>query len=408
VADDPTHRRSPSVTPTPVSAPAPTLPPGYAELLEALKADIRASRVRAAAAANRELLALYWRIGAAIVARQAEAGWGARVLDRLATDLQAAFPGVEGFSRRNLYRMRAFHLAYPATPEDPEPSRSGSIAVAASGAEVLPDTRAALPGIVPQAVAPLPWGHHVLLLERLKDPTTRRWYAEQAVAYGWSRAILDLQIEGRLHERQGKATTNFARTLPAPDSDLAQQTLKDPYLFDFLTLAPTAHERETERALVAHVEKFLLELGAGFAFVGRQVHLEVDGEDFYVDLLFYHLTLRCFVVVDLKAVPFRPEFAGQINFYCSVVDDRMRRPGDGPTIGLLLCKGKNRVVAEYALRDVHKPIGVADWETRLAASLPDALRGSLPTVEELEEELQRELGRAGDAAEDEQTPHKEP
>ena len=358
------------IVPQPVGHVGDVLPAGYAELLEALKADIRTARIRAALAANRELLALYWRIGGAIVSRQAEESWGSRVLDRLAADLQRAFPGVEGFSRRNLYRMRAFFLAY-----------------AEEAASIGRSPAPGLPPIVPQAVAQLPWGHNVLLLEKIKDSAARVWYAERAVAHGWSRSILDLQIGTRLHERQGKAVTNFATTLPPADSDLAQQALKDPYVFDFLTIAEDAHERETERALVAHVERFLIELGAGFAFVGRQVHFQVGDSDFYLDLLFYHLHLRCYVVVDLKAVPFRPEFAGQINFYCSVVDDRMRKPSDGPTIGLLLCKGKDRVVAEYALRDVHKPIGVADWETRLVASLPEELKGSLPTVEELEREL---------------------
>ncbi len=398
---------APSASDPPVGPVAPgskILPAGYAELLEELKADIRVSRLRAAAAANRELLALYWRIGRVIVGRQAEAGWGARVLDRLAADLQAAFPGVEGFSRRNLYRMRALHLAYP---ESPAPGSLGSSPEVDAGAPaIVPPAVAQLAGVltpnapgaplssVSESLVPspvpwsqLPWAHHVILLEKVKDPAVRGWYAERALEHGWSRAVLDHQITTRLHERQGRAVTNFATTLPPPDSDLAQQALKDPYLFDFLTLDEPARERELERDLVAHVERFLLELGAGFAFVGRQVHLDVGDSDFYVDLLFYHLTLRCYVVVELKAVPFRPEFAGQLNFYLSVVDDRMRQAGDGPTIGLLLCKGKDRLVAEYALRDVHKPIGVADWEAQLVAALPEELKGSLPTVEELEREL---------------------
>jgi predicted nuclease of restriction endonuclease-like (RecB) superfamily len=363
--------RERDVAPTPAGE---SLPAGYVELLEALKADIRTAQVRAALAANRELIALYWRIGAAIVERQSAEGWGTGVIERLGRDLQAAFPGIEGFSPRNLWRMRAFHLAYTLdVRRDPE---------------ILTRLVAELDGAnLPQAVSELPWGHNITLLQRVKDPVVRLWYARAATQHGWSRSVLSLQIDTRLHERQGQAVTNFARALPAPESDLAQQTLKDPYVFDFLTLAHDAHERDVERALTGHVEKFLLELGAGFAFVGRQVHLEIGGEDFYVDLLFYHLVLRCFVVVDLKAVPFQPEFAGKINFYCSVVDDRMRRAGDGPTIGLLLCKGKNRVVAEYALRDIHKPIGVADFETQLVASLPEELKGSLPTVEELEREL---------------------
>ena len=199
--------------------------------------------------------------------------------------------------------------------------------------------------------------------------------------------MLTTQIDTRLHERGGKALTNFARTLPPAQSDLAQQALKDPYVFDFLTLGGEAQERELEDALIAHVQKFLLELGVGFAFVGRQVHLAVGEQDFYLDLLFYHLKLRCFVVVELKAVPFEPEFAGKMNFYLSAVDAQMRHPNDRPSLGLILCRGRDRVVVEYALRDVHKPIGVAEWETRVVASLPEELKGALPTVEELEEEL---------------------
>ena len=367
-----------AVAPPLVARSSDVLPSGYAEFLEDLRSRVASARVRAALAANRELIALYWEIGRAVVARQPAEGWGSAVIERLARDLQAAFPGMEGFSPRNLWRMRAFYLAWTQ-----EVTRDG---------QILTQLVSEIDGTaLPAAAAQLPWGHNIVLLQKLKDPATRLWYARAAVEHGWSRSILELQIASRLHERQGQAVTNFAATLPPADSDLARQTLKDPYVFDFLTIAGDAHERETERALVAHVEQFLLELGAGFAFVGRQVHLDVGDSDFYVDLLFYHLNLRCYVVVELKAVPFKPEFAGQINFYCSVVDDRMRKPGDGPTIGLLLCKGKDRVVAEYALRDVHKPIGVADWETRLVASLPEELKGSLPTVEELERELGGEV-----------------
>lgn len=367
--------------PQPVAQLNAHLPTGYSDLLASVKADISTSQVRAALAANRELIALYWRIGAAIVERQAGATWGSAVLERLAADLQQAFPGVAGFSRTNLFRIRAFYLAW-ADSATIVPQAVGQLE---SVPQVIAGPTASQ--ILPQDAAELPWGHNVALVERVKDPAARSWYARAAVQHGWSRSILTMQIDSRLHERQGQAVTNFARTLPAPDSDLAREALKDPYVFDFLTLADDARERDVERELMAHVERFLLELGAGFAFVGRQVHLEVGDDDFYLDLLFYHLALRCYVVVELKAVPFRPEFAGQINFYCSVVDDRMRKPGDGPTIGLLLCQGKNRVVAGYALRDVHKPIGVADWQTQLVASLPDELKGSLPTVEELEREL---------------------
>ncbi len=239
----------------------------------------------------------------------------------------------------------------------------------------------------PPDLPPLPWGHHVVLLERIKSAVERAWYAQAAVAHGWSRAVLSAQIDTGLHRRQGQAVTNFAHTLPSPDSDLAQQTLKDPYVFDFLTLTTDAHEHEVEIQLAAHVERFLLELGTGFAFVGRQVPIEVAGHTYYLDLLFYQLQLRRYVVAELKAVPFAPEFAGKVNFYLSAVDDRLRHPDDKPTIGLLLCKGKDRMIAEYALRGFGSPIGVADWETQLVAALPEELQGSLPTVAQLEAEL---------------------
>jgi predicted nuclease of restriction endonuclease-like (RecB) superfamily len=363
------------------AGPVLALPAGYADLLETIRRDVRTSQVRAALAANRELIALYWRIGRAIVERQAGDTWGSAVLERLAADLRRTFPGVAGFSRTNLFRIRAFYLAWSG-PAEIVPQPVGHFGAAGDAA-----ANASLAAVVPQAVGQLPWGHNVALVEQLKDPAARRWYTEAATQHGWSRSVLERQIAGRLHERQGQAVTNFATALPAPESDLARQALKDPYVFDFLTLHADAGEREVEGGLVGHLEKFLLELGAGFAFVGRQVHLEVDGEDYYVDLLFYHLRLRCFVVVELKDGPFKPEYTGKLNFYLSAVDDLMRHPDDRPSIGLLLCRTKRRTTVEYALRDVQKPIGVAEFETRLVASLPDDLKGSLPTVEELEREL---------------------
>jgi predicted nuclease of restriction endonuclease-like (RecB) superfamily len=249
-------------------------------------------------------------------------------------------------------------------------------------AEAWPDE-----DFVQQAAARLPWFHNVAIIERVKDPEVRRFYLEGCIAHGWSRNLLTVQIDTRLHERQGRAATNFATTLPAPHSDLAQQLTKDPYVFDFLTLGPEARERDLERGLLHHLRDFLVELGVGFAFVGSQVHLEVAGEDFYLDLLFYHLGLRCFVVVELKMGPFLPEYAGKMNFYLSAVDAQRKHPTDQPTIGILLCKGRKDLVVEYALRDLTKPIGVADWETRLVESLPEELAGSLPTVEEMEAEL---------------------
>lgn len=260
-----------------------TLPAGYAELLTEIKERVRAAQVRAGLAANRELLALYWDIGRMILARQEAEGWGAKVIDRLSRDLHAVFPGQHGFSPRNLKYMRAFADAWP----DPQ--------------------------FVQQPAAQIPWTHHCMLLDKVQTPADRLWYAAKAIENGWSRNILALQIQSALHTRQGRAVSNFPATLPPPQSDLAQQITKDPYLFDFLNLRDDANERAVESGLLGHVERFLLELGAGFALVGRQVHLEVGEQDFYLDLLFYHLTLRCFVVIDLKARDFTPEAAGKMN-----------------------------------------------------------------------------------------------
>lgn len=331
-------------------------PEGYAEWLVSLKNRIHVTQQRATLAVNAELLSLYWQIGSDILARQAAQGWGAKVIDRLSHDLREAFPDMKGFSPRNLKYMRAFAQAWT----DPE--------------------------FVQEVLAQLPWYHHLALLEKLDGLDERRWYVEQALAHNWSRNVLVMQIESRLLERQGQAVTNFAHALPAPQSDLARESLKDPYRLDFLGLGEEALEREIEKALVEHVTDFLLELGAGFAFVGRQVHLEVGGEDFYLDLLFYHLSLRCYVVIELKAGEFKPEHLGQLGFYLTAVDMQVKDAADGPTIGLLLCKSKNKVVAEYALHDNAKPLGIAEYQ--LVQALPEQLLTSLPTVEQIERELQ--------------------
>lgn len=358
------------------------LPAGYPALLDELKRRIRAVQLKAAVSVNRELIALYWDIGKSIAERQRGEGWGKSVVDRLAKDLERAFPGMEGFSPSNIWRMRSFYLAW--TEEVlARPARDDGDSILAQPARELDGQS------LPQAAAGIPWFHNVVLIEKLKDPAARLWYAWQTLEHGWSRAVLVHQIESGLFTRQGKAVTNFEATLPPPQSDLAQQVLKDPYNFDFLTLAADARERELEQGLLAHLRKFLLELGAGFAFVGEQHHLEVGGEDFYLDLLFYHLRLRCFVVIDLKMEPFKPEFAGKMNFYLSAVDDLLRHKDDQPSIGLILCKERNRLVVEYALRDTHKPIGVSAY--RITQRLPQRLKGSLPTVEQLE----AELGAAG-------------
>ena len=331
------------------------MPADYGQWLADIKNRVLAARQQAALAVNAELVSLYWHIGRDILQRQAAQGWGSKVIDRLGRDLREAFPEMKGFSRANLLYMRAF-------------------------AEAWTDFE-----IVQQSVGQLPWGHNVLLINRIKEQEARLFYVQKAIAENWSRATLEVHIKNRLHERQGKAVTNFAARLPAPTSALAQETLKDPYLFDFLSLGEDAQEREIENALMQHITRFLLELGNGFAFVGRQYRLEVNGDEFFIDLLFYHTRLKCYVVVELKATAFKPEHAGQLNFYLAAIDAQIKAPDDHPTIGLLLCKTQNRLVAEYALSGIDKPIGIAEYE--LVRALPEPLVTNLPTVEQLENEL---------------------
>lgn len=331
---------------------------------------------------NRELILLYWDIGKIIAAAQKTRGYGKQVVERLAEDLQKEFPGTAGFSPQNVWFMRGFYLAWSAPPQ------KLSQAVRESKTAILSQpVRELATSSPPAAVSGLPWGHNRLLLTKLDVPAIRLWYAHKAIKHGWSRAVLAHHIETHLYKREGKAVTNFQRTLPSAQSDLAEQTLKDPYNFDFLTLRSDARERDLELGLLDHIQKFLLELGVGFAFVGRQHHLEIGGQDYYLDLLFYHLRLRCYVVIDLKMKAFEPEFAGKLNFYLSAVDDQLRHADDRPSIGLLLCKERDHLTVEYALRDLKKPIGVAQWQTQLVESLPKTLKGSLPTVAEIEAEL---------------------
>lgn len=348
----------------------------YRQVLSDIKQRICHAQTRAVMAVNAELIRLYWEIGALIDARQQQEGWGTGVIPTLARDLHNELPEEKGFSERNIKRMLAFYREYSYLEFVPQP-----VAQMATNREV-PQSVALFPA---ELLCALPWGHHAELMAKVKDLPTRRWYMQAAIEHGWSRSILLLQIESIAHERTGKAVSNFTQLLPSPESDLAQQTLKDPYLFDFLTLQVGFQERELETGLIAHLEKFLLELGQGFAFVGRQYHLEVAGKDFYVDLLFYHLKLRRYVVIELKRGDFKPEYAGKVNFYCSVVDDLLRHETDGQTIGLILCQQPDRVLAEYALRDMTKPIGVSGFE--LTRALPQTLQSSLPSIEEIEEEL---------------------
>ena len=339
-----------------------------------LKRRIAAAQTRAALSVNRGVIALYWHVGGTVALRQIISGWGDAVVERLSFDLQQAFLGLEGFSPRNIWRMRAFFLAWSGIPK--------KLTQAVSETEIRLASKK-----LPQVVSEIPWGHNIVILQQLKIPEERLWYAQQTIDHGWSRSVLQAQIAKNGYGRQGKATTNFTRALPTPQSELAQQTLKDPYNFDFLTMGREAHERVTELDLLTHVREFLLELGAGFAFIGNQVKLTVDDADYFIDLLFYHLRLRCYVVVELKTTAFKPEHAGKLNFYLSAVDDLLKHKDDQPSIGLLLCRSRNRMQVEYALRDIHKPIGVAGWKTKMVEELPGDFRGSLPTVEEIEAEL---------------------
>lgn len=327
----------------------------YDQFLHRLKERIRHAQVRAALAVNRELVLLYWQMGQEILLRQREQGWGAKVISKLAKDLRIAFPDMKGFSRTNLLYMRAFAEAYPN--ED----------------------------FVQQLAGQIPWFHHCILLDKVKDAEERLWYIQQTVQQGWSRSALTQRIESGLYRRQGEALTNFHKTLPQPQSELAQQVLRDPYNFDFLNLGREAQERDLENALIRHIREFLLELGVGFAFVGSQYPIQVSGREYRLDLLFYHFRLHCFVVIDLKTVEFEPEFSGKMNFYVSAVDDLLRAPVDNPTIGIVLCKTQDQTVVEYALRDLHKPIGISTYQ--LKTSLPEPLQGNLPTIEQLEAQL---------------------
>ncbi len=375
----------------------------YRDLLGDIKTRVRQGQHRAALAANAEMISLYWDIGRLIAARQKEEGWGKGVIPRLAADLKNELPEIKGFSERNIGYMIRFAREYDTksilqrsvaklqtqeqtNPAEPQPKPNSRVPPSLASL----DSGTMLP-ILQRSVAKLPWGTNITLMERIEHLPTRLWYACQALEQGWTRDTLIAQIKNRAHERQGAAITNFATTLPEAHATLAQSLLKDPYLFDFLTLEEPFHERELETSLLRHLEKFLLELGRGFAFVGRQHRLAVSDREFYLDLLFYHLHLRCFVVVDLKKGDFKPEYAGKMNFYCSAVDDLLRHKHDTPTVGLILCQTKDRILAEYALRDIHKPIGLADYE--LTRALPKELASSLPSIEDIEAELSNEIGK---------------
>jgi predicted nuclease of restriction endonuclease-like (RecB) superfamily len=333
------------------------LPADYGDFLSQIKQRISHDRLKALLSANALQMLLYWDLGLAILEKQRAAQWGAKIIDRLSADLRDAFPTMQGFSARNLKYMRAFAQAWP----DRE--------------------------IVQRTVAQIPWRTNLTLLEKLQEPQLRLWYAQQTLEHGWSKDVLALQIEVQLHLRMGKTANNFALALPPGDSDMANGIFKDPYLFDFLGTAPVRKEKDLENKLIDHIEKFLLELGQGFAFVGRQVPLEVGGQDFFIDMLFYHLKLRCYVVIELKAGAFNPGHVSQLTMYMNIVNDVLRHPDDKPTIGLLLVREKNHTVAKYALSGYSQPIGVAEWEQAITQNLPADLQPNLPSIEEIEKEL---------------------
>jgi len=340
-------KRSSKTRPAIVHQPAAQLYDGF---VEGIKQRIRTAQIKAALAANAELVLHYWEIGRDILAAQKREGWGAKVIDRLAADLHRAFPKLSGYSARNLKYMRAFAEAWPKR------------------------------AIVHQLGAQIPWKHNCVLLDRVKDANTRTFYIEKTLEHGWSRSVLVHQLDTHLHERHGKAATNFALTLPPAQSDLAQELLKDPYIFKPAPLDEATNERALETALLARLKDFLIEMGTGFAFVGNQYRLEVDGDEFFLDLLFYHTRLHCYLVVDLKVGEFQPEFVGKMSFYQTAVDNLVKTPPDGPTIGLILCRGKNQTVVEYTLRDAKSPMGVAEYRL-----LPPKLKSKLPDTRKLKQ-----------------------
>jgi len=330
----------------------------YTTLLHNLKMEISQARIRAHLSVNKEMISLYWSIATHILERQKKEGWGTKVIENISKDLRKEFPEMKGLSYQNISYMRQFAIEYNQKT------------------------------ILQQPVGEIPWGHNIVIFSKLKQGNERLWYARKTIEHGWSRNVLNLQIQSNLYSREGRSINNFQNTLLSPQSDLANQILKNPYTFDFLSIGKDAYEREIEKELVKHIEKFLLELGAGFAFVGKQYPVNIAGESYFIDLLFYHLKLRCYVVIELKAGKFKPEYIGKLNFYLSAIDDILKHKDDKPSIGILLCKDKGeQVKAEYALRDINKPIGLAEYS--IDQSLPEEIKTSLPSITELELELSR-------------------
>ncbi len=348
----------------------------YFAFLAELKKRIRSAQIKAAVSVNCELMELYWELAEKIVEKQKNTQWGDGFLTQMSKDLQEEFPDMKGFSKRNLELMRQWYLFWQ------NGDTIAKQAVAQLEERQQPVSQLM---IAKQIATQIPWGHNLLIVSKIKSHEAALFYVQKTIENNWSRAVLTHQIEGNLFGREGKALTNFSVSLPAPQSDLARQTLKDPYLFDFLAIREKHDEKELEDALVNQVTKFLLELGAGFSFIGRQYKICVDDDEFYIDLLFYHVKLHCYVVVELKAASFKPEFAGKLNFYVSAVDGMLKTEHDNPTVGILICKSKKKTVVEYSLKDIQKPIGVSEYQ--ITQFLPDTLRSAIPSIEEIEAEL---------------------
>ncbi len=357
----------------------------YSKWLQTMKA----SRVKAALSVNRELIELYWFLGGQIIEKQKTAKWGSGFIENLSLDLKNEFPDMAGFSSKNLRYCRAFYHYYNDTEfwQQYVAKKKNSVEFEKWQQAVAKIDVTSIDDFVPEITGQIPWGHNIQIFTKTKNLDEAIFYISQTIENGWSRDVMALQIKSDLYTRQGNAVTNFKHTLPAPQSDLAQQTIKDPYTFDFMTFTKPYNERDIEKQLIDHITKFLLELGKGFAFIGRQYHIEVGESDYYIDLLFYHITLRCYVVVELKNTKFIPEYAGKLNFYLSAVDSILKSDDDNPTIGILLCRDKNRIETEFALRDMNKPMGVSEFT--LTETLPENLKGSMPTIEEIEADLKK-------------------
>lgn len=361
----------------------------YAAWINELKLRIRNSQIKAAVKVNTELLYLYWNLGSDIVEKQKKAKWGDGFLKQLSQDLSAEFPEMKGFSLRNIERIRKWYIAYkdlfPITTQVVPQLKSSSKTAQVVSQSQPKDVTKDVTGLIHQHFFSVPWGHHILIMQRCKDVNMALFYIQQTIENNWSRTVLDWQIDSKLYERQGKAVSNFNRTLPTPQSDLAQQITKDPYVIDIMGVRQEMKERELETHLDTHISQYLLELGKGFTYYGHQVHLRVGNEDFYIDQLFYHVRLHCYVVIELKATAFKPEHIGQLNFYVTAVDNLMRSAQDNPTIGLLICKDKNDVVAEYTLKGIDSPIGVSSVD--IFDNLTADFKSALPSIEDIENEL---------------------